>query len=369
MLDNGRISSVQLLLLLITIDLSTSIIYMPRRVVEIAGTGAWLSVSILPSLYGLLVAGAVLALAKRFPLRVFTEYLPIVLGKISGKLLAAAYTLYLVLVIALVSSECTTFVCTAFMHRTPTVIFDVLWTVVAVYGAYLGIECIVRNNGLFVPVLVAINVLLFIFLAKDINLNNIKPFFENGLLPAIKAAPLASSWRGYLAFMLMLFPYLNQKQEATKTAFLYLLLAAIISGIFLLTTLGVFGAQVISHLTFPFETLTEYVSVANFIERFEIMLFVSVWISVVIIKLAFFYHVTAISAATTLGLKSYRVTLVPIAVIAITLARVLFGTLEQLLAFLFNVFPLSAAITDLAIPAVILLVAVIRKKSDQESAA
>jgi len=360
-LDKGRISSVQLLLIICMLDGATGIFFLASEVAKIAGPDSWISVSILPSLYGLLVAGVVIALAKRFPYKVFTEYLPDVVGKIPGKLLAAVYTLSFIFVASVILNEGTTFINAAFMPRTPLSVFDVMLAVVAIYGAYLGIECIARENELIFSLFMISILLTLALVTTDINLNNLKPVFENGILPAIKAAPMICPLRGYVFFILMLYPYLNQKQEAAKVALLFLLIYTVYPVWAMLTIVGLLGGQVTGHLVFPYLVLARYISVGNFLDRMEILIAV-IWIAGVFMKLAVFYHSAAIAAANTLGLRSYRATLLPIAIITVIISRTLFPTILKLTTFLSQTYPIYALIGELAIPALILLIALIRKR-------
>ena len=67
-------------------------------------------------------------------------------------------------------------------------------------------------------------------------------------------------------------------------------------------------------------------------------------------------------------MKNYRITLIPITLITIILSRVLFGTYLKLLHFLFYILPINILILNLAIPALVLLIAVIRKKGGKAGA-
>jgi len=84
MLDQGRISSVQLFLLLVISEAATAFLYAPSDVIKMAGRDSWLT-SVIPTISGLVVAVVCIALAKRFPQQVFTEYLPKSWGKSPGK--------------------------------------------------------------------------------------------------------------------------------------------------------------------------------------------------------------------------------------------------------------------------------------------
>ena len=92
-----------------------------------------------------------LALAKRFPSQAFTDYLPEILGRVPGKLLAAAYALMFVHIGSVLLNEGTSLIRIAIFTQTPGVVLDVVWVLMAVYGAYLGIEVIARENQLVLP--------------------------------------------------------------------------------------------------------------------------------------------------------------------------------------------------------------------------
>ena len=361
MLDKGRINSVQLLLLLFMMEVSSAAIYAPAKISEAAGPDGWLSVSIPVFFYGLVIVGIALALAGRFPSKVFTEYLPEIMGKIPGKLLAAAYVLFFINISFGTLNEISSFVHIAFMSGTPLTVLDIIGAIVALYGAYLGIEAIARENELIFPVWILIGTLVLALVAKDINFGNLRPVFENGMMPALKGSYVDSPWRGGAFIMFMLFPYLNQKNEAFKAAFLQQAMNSVFAGVTMLVIVGVFGTSVTAHLVFPYNSLARYISIGNFIERANILVVV-IWLFGALVKLALLYHTAGIATASTLGLKQYRVTLIPIAVATVILSRVTQGTYLQLTTFIFGPWPIYAAIMELAVPAIILLVAMIRKK-------
>jgi spore germination protein KB len=361
MLDRGRISSVQLVMLLYMIEMITAAIFLPARIVQLAGRDAWLAAIAGPLLYGLLVAAVALALAGRFPTRVFTEYLPEIIGKVPGKLLAAVYTAAFIHVTTLILNEGTSLTHFVYLPLTPGVVIDVVWVLVAVYGAYLGIEVIARENQLVVLVWLIAQFLILGLLAYNIDTGNLRPVLENGLLPVISGGIAPSAWRGELFLMLMLYPYLNQKHEAWPAVLWYMVLITISWFLLMCGIIGVFGAPVLARFIFPYLSFMQYESVAGFIERLD-SLFVAIWIAGVLIKLAVFIHSSGIAAASTLGLKSYRATLLPIAAAAVILSRIWYGSYLRITHFLFHAWPVEAVIIELAIPALVLLTAVIRGK-------
>jgi len=211
-LDNGRISSVQLLFFFIVFETSTAILYTPARAATLDGPDSWLAVSLGDVWYGLLIVLVAVALGKRFPFQAFPEYLPEILGKVTGKLLAAAYVLGFTYLSSVLLSEGSTFIHIVLLNMTPPVVLDTVLAAVAAYGAYLGIEVIARENELALPAWALVVVLLLFMAARDMNFGNLKPVLENGLLPVLRAGAFHSAWRGEVFLLVMFYPYLNQKQ-------------------------------------------------------------------------------------------------------------------------------------------------------------
>lgn len=301
-------------------------------------------------------------LGRRFPVQTFAEYLPKVLGWIPGKLLAAVYAALIIGLIVVNLSQGSFFLHILLLSLTPITVLDTVLSIVAIYGAYLGIECIARGNQITYPLWALSFFLLLALSAKDMNFNNLRPVLENGLLPVLRAGVFHSSFWGDTFILLLLFPYLNQKQEALATSLLSIGFTMILACTCMAAAEGTFGDLITAHLAFPFVTMVHYISVAGFIERIESLLML-VFITAIMLKLAIFYHAAGIAIASTLGLKSYRLTLIPVAMITIVLKGMLFPSYPMLVRFLFHPFPIYAAVAQLAIPALVLLAAVLRKKS------
>lgn len=365
MLEKGRIGSIQLLFLFLILEGATSFLYAPSPTVRIAGRDSWLSISLIPSVYAMLVVWVGIALARRFPFQVLTEYLPEVAGKTLGKLLATGYTCYFIILTSAILSQSSSFVQIAILRETPPLVLNLILSGVAACGAYLGIEVIARQNELVWPLWAFSIVFLAILALKDINCENFLPFLENGVMPVVKGGTASFVYRGEAFLVLMLFPYLNQKNEAAKAAGLYLIITTLFNALAISVTLGVFGDPVTSHMLFPYYELARYISIARFFERFQ-SLIVVIWIAGTIVKLAGFYHTCSIAAATTLGSSNQRLLLLPITVITLLGSSLLYDNFLKLVNFLFKVLPYNAVAFQLLIPSLILLVSAVRNKGGKQ---
>jgi len=361
MLDKGRISSLQLLFLLSMTELATAFLYVPTITAKAAGPDGWISLLVPVTVYASLVVLVCVSLARRYPFQVFTEYLPDVVGTIPGKLIAGISTLVLIHITSVMVVEGAQFIQTNFLTETPVLVLQSVLALVAVYGASMGIEVIARHNEMVFPIFLLSLTTLILLVCKDINLNNFRPMLENGVVPVLKGAMTPAVWRGELYIILWLYPYLNQKKEDYQAAFGMVLLAGIVSTLVVATTIGVFGDLYTARLVYAANTLARYISVAGILERLELFI-VIMWVAGLIVKLGIFFHTASIAAATTLNLKNYRILVGPVALTTIIIGNIFYGSYVQVVEFLSKVWPYYGGIIQLAIPGLVLLIAVLRKK-------
>jgi len=368
LLDNGRISSIQLSMLLFMTEAPTAILFPPSIIAEQAGPDAWISVLVPISLYGFIVALICIALARRYPKQVFTEYLPDIVGWLPGKLLALVYTLVFIHIASFILAECSLFIRTAFLRETPSLPVVMIILIAVVYGVFLGIEVIARHNELVFPLFILSMFLLIVLVANNIDLNNLRPVLAKGFIPVLSGSYQTAIFRGEIFILLMLFPYLNQKTEAHKSVMTVMIMMMIFATTIIFVTIGVFGPLVTSQLTFPYYSLARYISLAKILEQMELYL-VIFWMAGIIVKLAIFLHSACIAAASTFNFRNYRMTIIPIAIISTVVCEALYSTnYLNFINFFKNIWPLYGLSFELIVPGIVLLVAIIRRKGLTSSA-
>lgn len=364
MLERGKIGSVQLLLLMLAFDGATSFLYAPSPTAKIAGRDSWLALSLVPALYAALVALVALALARRFPNQVLTEYIPEITGKALGKLLAVAYTAVFIILTSAILCQAAFFVQIAILRDTPPMALALILSGVAAYGAYLGIEAIARQNEMIWPLWTFSIIFLGVLALKDLNLLNLKPFLENGAMPVLRGGLLNIGYRGEVFLLLMFFPYLAWKEEAAKAALWYLLITTLFHALALVITIGVFGDAATSRMLFPYYELARYISIAQFFERFQ-SLIVVIWIAGTVIKLAGFLHSCCIAAATTVRARDYRAFLLPLTALVILACVLLHRNYLKMTQLLFKQLPYICFVFQLLIPSVLLLLTCLKLKEER----
>lgn len=93
-LDPGKISASQLSLLLITLVIATSVLFVPAVTAETAGRDGWMSILFSATAFGLLVAWVCTSLGRRFPRQNIIEYSPKVFGPALGYLTNFSYIFF-----------------------------------------------------------------------------------------------------------------------------------------------------------------------------------------------------------------------------------------------------------------------------------
>ncbi|MHB1125612.1 MAG: GerAB/ArcD/ProY family transporter [Bacillota bacterium] len=365
MLEKGKISNLQLLLLLINLVTATAILFVPALTTAEAERDGWISLMFLATFFGILVVLVSTALSLRFPGLTLIEFLPRLLGTVPGKALGLFYVFTIVIVGSRIAREFADFMVTAFMPETPKVVFIGVLLLLAASAVRNGLEVIGRMSEFLFTIFVVSFLFIILLLIPDIRLENMFPVLDEGFKPVIRAALPASAFRGELVLLLMFLPYINRPEKGRKVAVLATLIIGLIltmTHIFSITLLGVDLAAI---QIFPIFQLARFVNIGGFIERVESLVMVF-WVGGVLLKVALFYYASALATAQWLNLKDYKPIVLPLGVIMGAWSMFMVQNSQELIDFIAITWPPYAFTHQLLIPALLLLVAVIRGKGGRK---
>ncbi|HBF39455.1 MAG TPA: hypothetical protein DDW50_19315 [Firmicutes bacterium] len=173
LLEKGKISSTQLIFLIITYNVGVSIII---TVGAEAKQDAWLAV-LLGTLISLGLALLYLALANRFPGKTFVAIHDIVWGPFWGKFYSAIFLIFFLHENLLLDGIFIYFQ-KEFLLNTPVLILALLGVGMAAFLASRGLEVLARCNQLIVMVVIIGWVILFLMIYPEIRLSNFQPVFQ-----------------------------------------------------------------------------------------------------------------------------------------------------------------------------------------------
>jgi len=355
-----KVASSQMVFLLVTTVVPTAFLFVPAITTEKAGHDGWLSVLVGATAFGLLVALVCTGLGSYFPSQSVVEYAPQLVGKFAGKLVGLLYIFFFIHINAVIVREFGDFLVTAFLPETPLLVFNIFVILLAAFATRSGLEVIARMNQFVFPLFIFALAFIVFLIIDQMTFENILPFMEHGIKPVLAGSITPSAWRGEVAIILMLLPFLNEPGEARKSVIWAVLIIAFSLTMPTLVGILVFGAELNSHFVFPTLELARYVSVAEFIERTEAIIIIF-WVAGITVKVAVFYQASVLSVSQWLGARDYRPLVFPVGIITLVYSLVLFENSRELVNFLAKAFPYYAYVFELIIPAALLAVAFIRK--------
>ncbi|MBP2654735.1 MAG: spore germination protein [Firmicutes bacterium] len=364
MLDAGRINLRQLCLLIFISKNYLDLTYLLVLTYPPANQDVWLIVP-LHFLFNLILMVPLYFLWLRFPQKTIVECGQLIAGKAAGLALGVLYIWYFIHQAALALSQFCEFLSTAIMPETPFIFFAVSLMLVSAYAVWHGLEVISRVAELFAPMIIVsiLIAVLLVSLSGNINLKALFPMLEKGFLPVVYGGFLSSCKSIELIGIAMLLPCLNRRKKAKAAIVCGLLLHSLFFLIIALTVLGTFGASEAKNTVYPFYDAIRLISVGRFIERVEII-YVMMWVLSAFIKVTLFYYL-AVFGLSQLRLKDYKPFVLPVGTIIIPLSLLVAPNIVELLEFTsYKIYPWYNLLFIFLIPAVLLVVALIRKKEE-----
>jgi spore germination protein KB len=360
MLEGGKISGRQAVLLMVSMVLPTAFLFVASVVASLARQDGWLSM-LLATLSALLIAWLTVNLGLRFPNKTLFQFPEVILGRWPGKVVALLYIWWYIHMNAEIIRQYGSFLVTAFMPETPIIVFEIMIMAIAAYAVYNGLEVFTRVNEIILPFTLVSIVVLIVLATPEMNLKRLLPVFaDNGAVPVIKGAVMPTAWMGEIVTMAVLIPCLNKAEEAYKVAVTATLITGLILCASFVADIAIFGPQVSAGWLFPGLNAARMVHLANFLERLDPVV-MAIWVAGVLVKMSIFYWVATLGAAQWLELKDYKPLVLPVGVILLALSIMVHESILGLFTFLGTFWgPYALTLFQVGIPLLLLIVAVLR---------
>ncbi len=313
---------------------ATGFLAAARILVPVAGSAAWIA-ALIGGAVGVGIAWLAGTLAKRFPDLGPVGAAERIFGAPLGKLLGLTFAIYCTVVLWLGSRQSVLAMWIPFLQSTPPVVISAVFYILVVYAAYLGIEAIARVSLIFFA-LVAASLVVLTALATPVAVpGRLLPIIGNGPGPLVRAGFLAASYAGESIVVLAFLRRLSDKQGASRAIATGIGVGMVIMAIAAAFGVMMLGVRGISRVTFPVLETARMVGFGQFLERAEI-LFLALWFSAALLKLAAVFYASVTSIADVLGLRDYRPLIIPYALLAAALSlapKTVLETFDYLSAF------------------------------------
>lgn len=357
-----QISGGQLILLLITLVGATAIVYGPSLAIRGAGRDAWLSILVPATLYGMLVVWITTKLALRFAGLSFGEYTEVLAGKWPARIINLLYCLYVVTLLVVIMREFGNVLNTAFMPETPMLVFNLCLILLCLYATWGGIEIICRVNQFNLPLLFGAIVFLFMFLAKDVKLDRLLPFLENGIRPVLQGSIVPCALRGEIFVLMWLVYHLKRPWDGTRLGMQAVVILGVLLALDTFSVLTILGQELACRETLATLSVVRYIRIGDFLSRTEGLALV-IWICSVMTKTSALLYVAVETAKAALGLPQNNWYLMGgLGLIILVASLYVFKNDLQVIWFVQHLFPPLSFLFQLVIPTLLLGLAWVRKK-------
>lgn len=361
MIEQGKISNLQLSVIIIAFTIGTSIITVPTITSTISRQDAWLS-SILSLGCGVLLVLFYSYMAERYPKITLTQMTEQILGKWFGGAVSILYFLFYLFLTSNFVRVSGDMITTHILPETPIQAIEILFLLVIIMAVRLGLEPIARTTEMLFPHIFILILFAILFLLPHIKLDNLTPFLEFGIKPVLHGtfdtlgAPYLNSF-----IILMIVPFVNKPKGLKRNFVLSTMIGGIIIIIITTLSIAVLSSEVTARLNYSPYMLAQKIDIGNFIQRIEVVAGAFIFITLYLKSVISFYAMV-LSIAQSLRLKNYKILTFPLGMIVQVLSTLQFSNIIMFHQFIENYWTLITCVMGLFFPLLLLSVDIAKSK-------
>lgn len=353
-----KISSIQVIYLLVNVVGATAMVFLPSLVAAVAGRDAWLA-PILATIPGIYVIFVVTALGRIFPGRTLVQYSEAILGPYLGKALAFLYVTFFLHINGIILREFGELMSSTILPRTPQVVLVSLMALLCAFAVYEGIEVLARVMELSYPLMLTLFAFLLVLVAGHMEAAHLLPVLEHGLRPVLLGSLDPIAWRCEVFLLAMLFPYLARQETARRDGTIAVVAIGIILTVDTLASTAVFGPTA-ARLTYPTFEMVRMAGLGTFLSRLDAVWMI-IWIVSIFGKVGLFHFATVVGAANLLKTDDYRPLVAPLTILLVALALGQFGNVVEMAHWIVLTWPPYAYTFEIVLPTLLLVAARFKK--------
>lgn len=360
MIEKGKISALQMGILMYHAILATGILFIPASVYDAAKQDIWLS-PIWASPVGFLSIFIAYKLNKLYPEDTIIQYSQRILGTFLGKTLGLILLLMLVTSLSVMFWQYGEFVVSEFLPHTPKFVIIGMMILLCASAVHGGLEVVGRLAGMVFPIFFLLFLVIIVLLLPDIEIKRMLPIMENGMMPSLQGSLVLYTWFAQFGIVYFFLPFLTNREKAMKFGMLSVLVVMLTLVLTNIVVIWIFG-NVTENFNAPFMSASRYISIAEFLSHLE-SLVMAIWIAGTFIKLCAFYYTVVLGTAEWLNLSDYRPLVLPLGlVIGVFSLKAFLNSSEAAEHFeIVSKGFMDTLVYGLAIPMLLLLAAYIRK--------
>ncbi|MBM7585636.1 spore germination protein KB [Bacillus pakistanensis] len=361
MVDNTKISPNQFTVLFTLFVIGDTILFIPANVTVLAKQDAWIS-ALLASVLGVLLVSLYSLLGNQFPSKNIIQIGEKVLGPWVGKMIGLLFISFFFIDAGVILWQLGDFMKTQIMPETPIQAILILFLSIIIMGTRLGIEVMARAAEIFLPWVLILFVVLIISISPEIKFENIQPVLEDGIKPLFGGTIPIMGYYLESVILLMFFPYINQKSQATKAYISGMLIGSICLSIIIFLSITVLGADLTNRNMYPSYAIAKKINIGNFFQRIEALL-AFIWYITLFFKLLICFYATILGLAQILKINNQKIVTLPMGIILVNLSLIIVPNSPYFIKFVLSSWWAFTLSFGLFLPLFILVISQLQKKN------
>ncbi len=320
-MEKTRLSSLQFFSMMVLFQMGTALVV---NVGILAGRDAWLAI-LIGMVAGSLLFSVYAYLNKLFPDMQPTSYCKVLLGKYLGTAVGIIYVVFFLNKASRDLMDGGLLVLSSTLKETPLMVINLMMILTVAYVLHKGVEVLARTAFLFLIVVMVIGAIiaLLILFSDILNLNHLRPILGEGagdVLMSVYRQNYQFPFAEVICFITVM-PSLSNKKGGMKAGYLAILISGLILSGAIATTIAVLGVDITERSVFPLLSMIGKASIADFIQRTDILV-VMILIIGVFFKISLFYYASVIGISDIFKIP-YRKLLYPMAVVILLFSLII----------------------------------------------
>ena len=318
MKQNISLNSKELTTILINVLLVKLFFIFPKKLITNAGNAAWLQFLYL-AIISVLAFFLLLACQKKCGTTNIIELSEKIGGNALKIFTGIFISIALFLNLASTMRSYPELVKMVLLPNTPIELILLFFSLTVAVSAFGGLEAIARIHAIFIPILLVILALFFVFLFPHMEIYNIFPIFGKGASKIFLTGLEGFDFFDDLIIYNLLISYARNFDEAKKSGIKGLLISIVAGFFILLSYCLVYPYPSSQNFIIPVYQLTRLVGIGDFFQRFEAF-FLFVWSFSILLYSALYIRILCMVWRDCFNLKYEKPIIFPMMTVTTLLA-------------------------------------------------
>ncbi|GFZ31996.1 hypothetical protein CSC2_25220 [Clostridium zeae] len=251
------------------------------------------------------------------------------------------------------------------LPQTPFLMLCIVYIALCTYGAWLGIEVIIRFSffGFIMTMLINITMILGTF--RDFRVQNLQPLFDRGIIANVTASPYVFLDISMIILsILIIYPILNNKKNINKITLGGTLLGIISVIIWPVFETGVLGADVMKQFVVVCMQQVRSAELTQYLPRYELIM-VSFFVWGLFVQSVVMLYCSMYSFKQSTRVKKDPMILIPLSIICVFITNYLGRDHNDYIEFLANIWTPVSVILGVGLPIVLAIIMILRRRTQK----